>query len=144
MSAQLDEKDMKIIEILMGNARASYSEIAKALGVSDVAVIKRVRKLEQQGIIKKYTILVDPKKLGYEAVSITGVDVDPEYLFKTVSILKEKDYVKYLALTSGDHQIIATIWARTRDELARILDEISRMPGVKRVCPAVILDVVKE
>ncbi|WFO74953.1 Lrp/AsnC family transcriptional regulator [Desulfurococcaceae archaeon MEX13E-LK6-19] len=144
MPVQLDEKDMKIIEILMSNARSSYSEIAKVLGVSDVAIIKRVRKLEQQGIIKKYTILVDPKKLGYEAVSITGVDVNPEYLFKTVSILKEKDYVKYLALTSGDHQIIATIWAKTRDELAQILDEISKMPGVKRVCPAVILDVVKE
>jgi len=140
----IDEKDLKIIEILMNNSRASYSEIAKVLGVSDVAVIKRIRKLEQQGVIKKYTVIVDPKKLGYEVVSITGIDVEPEYLFKIVSFLEKKDYVKYLALTSGDHQIIATIWARTREELEKILDEIMKTSGVKRVCPAVILDVVKE
>lgn len=140
----IDEKDLKIIEMLMNNSRASYSEIAKALGVSDVAVIKRIRRLEQQGVIKKYTVIVDPKKLGYEVVSITGIDVEPEYLFKIVSFLEKKDYVKYLVLTSGDHQIIATIWAKTREELEKILDEITRTSGVKRVCPAVVLDVVKE
>lgn len=140
----LDEKDLKIIETLLSNARASYSEMAKKLDVSDVAVIKRVKKLEQQGVIKKYTVLVDPRRLGFEAISITGVDVNPEHLFKVVQRLREKDDVKYLALTSGDHQIIATIWAKSREELAKILDEISKIQGVERVCPAVVLDVVKE
>ena len=140
----IDEKDEKILEILKGNARASYTEIARSLGISDVAVIKRIRKLEQAGIIKKYTIIVDPKKLGYNAVSITGVDVEPEHMFKVLSFLREKEYVKYLALTSGDHSIIAIIWAKDSNELARIHDEISSLPGVKRVCPAIILDVVKE
>jgi len=140
----IDEKDKKILEILKGNARASYTEIARSLGISDVAVIKRIRKLEQAGIIKKYTIIVDPKKLGYNAVSITGVDVEPEHMFKVLSFLREKEYVKYLALTSGDHSIIAIIWAKDSNELARIHDEISSLPGVKRVCPAIILDVVKE
>lgn len=140
----IDEKDEKILEILKSNARASYTEIARSLGISDVAVIKRIRKLEQAGIIKKYTIIVDPKKLGYNAVSITGVDVEPEHMFKVLSFLREKEYVKYLALTSGDHSIIAIIWAKDSNELARIHDEISSLPGVKRVCPAIILDVVKE
>jgi len=72
----IDEKDLKILEILRKNSRTPYSEIAKIVGISDVAVIKRIRKLEQLGLIRKYTIIIDPKKLGYNAVSITGIDVE--------------------------------------------------------------------
>lgn len=140
----IDEKDRKILEILRNNARISYSEIARILNISDVAVIKRIRKLEQLGVIKKYTVVVNPEKLGYSSISITGIDVEPEYIFKIISILKEKDYVKYLALTSGDHSIIAIIWAVNSDELAKIHEELMKLPGIKRVCPAVILEVIKE
>ena len=140
----LDEKDREIIKMLKENARASYTEMAKRLGMSDVGVMKRVKRLEQIGVIKKYTIVLDPAKLGYKAVSITGLDADPEHLFKIIDDLKKREHIRYLALTSGDHTIIAVIWARDRDELAKIHDELSSMPGVRRVCPAIILDVVKE
>ncbi len=96
------------------------------------------------GVIRKYTVIVDPKKLGYKVVSITGIDVEPEYMFNIINRLKEKDYIVYLAITSGDHAIITIIWARDSDEMARIHEEISSMPGVKRVCPAILLDIIKE
>ena len=144
MPQTLDEKDKKIVEILLQNARTSYSDISRALGISDVAVIKRFKRLEQLGVIRKYTINVDPKKLGYNAISITGLDVEPESLFAVMSLLEKKDYIKYLALTSGDHQIMSLIWASGSEELAQIHDELSKLPGVKRVCPAIIIDVIKE
>ncbi|MCD6488065.1 MAG: Lrp/AsnC family transcriptional regulator [Desulfurococcales archaeon] len=140
----LDQKDLKILEILCRNARTTYSEIAKAIGVSDVAVIKRIKKLEQAGVIKKYTVILDPRKLGYKSVSITGINTEPEYLFSVLSYLKEKDYVKYIALTSGDHSIMTIIWARDGDEMARIHEEISKLPGVTKVCPSMVLEVLKE
>ena len=140
----LDEKDLKIIEHLMRCSRTATSEIARSLGLSDVAVIKRLRKLEQRGVIKKYTVVVDPKKLGYNFVSITGLDIEPDKLLEVVNLLKGKDYVKYLAITSGDHTVMATIWARDNDEFTRIINELQSLPGVKRVCPAVIVDVIKE
>jgi len=49
--------------MLLENGRISYSEIAKAIGLSDVAVIKRIRKLKQMGVIRKYTVVIDPKNL---------------------------------------------------------------------------------
>jgi len=140
----LDDKDKQIIEMLRKNARISYTEIARRLGLSDVAVLKRVRKLEQAGIIKRYTIVLDPKKLGYNTISITGLDVEPENLFKVLEYLKEKEYVRYLAITSGDHSIITIIWARDSVEMANIHDKLAKLPGVKRVCPAIVLDVLKE
>ena len=140
----LDEKDMKILKILAKNARIPYSEIARIVELSDVAVIKRVRRLEQSGIIKGYTLIIDPKKLGFNSISITGIDVEPEHLFDVINELKSMDNVKYIALTTGDHSIIITVWARSGEEMAMIHDRISKIPGVKRVCPAIILDVFKD
>lgn len=101
----LDEIDLKIIKELTENARKPFRQIALKLGLSDVAVIKRVRKLEAQGVIRRYVPIVNPASLGYNKVSYTGVNVKPEKLFEVVSKLKEKEYVKYLAITSGDHEI---------------------------------------
>jgi len=140
----IDEKDLKIIKLLQENSRIPYTELAKKVGISDVAVIKRIKKLEKQGVIKKYTIVIDPKKLGYNSVSIVGINVKPEYLFPVISHLKEKNYVKYLALSSGDHTLMAIIWARNGSKLAKIHNEISKLPGVTKVCPSIILDVIKE
>ncbi len=139
----IDEKDRMIIELLSKNARMSYSEIARRLGMSDVAVIKRIKKLEQMGVIRGYTVLVDPRKMGYNAVSITGITLNPDKMFKALSELKKNPAVKFLAITSGDHPAIALIWARDEEELARIHEAILQIDGVERVWPAIILDVIK-
>lgn len=144
MSPVLDDKDLMILRVLAENARSPYTEIAKRVGLSDVAVIKRIRKLEHVGIIKRYTIEIDPSKLGFRSVSVTGVDVEPEHLFDVISRLKTMSEVKYLAMTSGDHSIIAIVWGKDAEDLARIHEEISRMPGVRRVCPSVVLEVFKD
>ncbi len=143
-SAVLDERDLVIIRELVRNSRVSYTELAKKLGISDVAVIKRVRRLEQLGVIKRYTVEVNPAALGYRVVSYTGVDVEPQHLLEVARVLREKPYVKRLSLTSGDHDLIAVIWARDSEELRRIHEEISRLPGVKRICPAIVLEELKD
>ena len=143
-SGALDERDRRILEELSRNARVSYTELAKRLGISDVAVIKRIRRLEQQGVIKRYTVEVNPRSLGYRVVSYTGIDVEPEHLLDVAEELRKKPYVKRLSITSGDHDIMAVIWARDSEDLRRIHEEISRLPGVKRICPAIVLEELKD
>jgi Lrp/AsnC family transcriptional regulator for asnA, asnC and gidA len=140
----VDEIDLKIIEKLAENARATYSEIASEVGLSDVAVMKRIRKLEQEGVIRKYTVIVDPAKLGFSKVSLTGINVAPDKLFDVVEELKKRDYVKQLLVTSGDHSLIALVFARSSEEMIRIHDEISRIDGVLKVYPAIVSDIVKD
>lgn len=139
----IDEKDLLILNILSQNARATYTDLAKHANLSDVAVIKRVKKLENK-IIKRYTIEIDPRSLGYKVVSVTGVDVDPDKLFFVVDNLKLKEYVKGLWLASGDHTILAVIWARDENEISQIHKEIMNMEGVKKVCPTLILKTIKD
>ena len=140
----VDEIDLKIIEKLAVNARATYSEIASEVGLSDVAVMKRIRKLEQEGVIRKYTVIVDQAKLGFSKVSLTGINVDPAKLFDVIEELKKRDYVKQLLVTSGDHSLITLIFAKSSEEMMRIHDEISRIDGVLKVYPAIVSDIVKD
>ncbi len=139
----LDEKDHKIIEALAKNARIAITEIAKMLNLTDVAIRKRLRKLEKNGVIEKYTVLVNPKKLGYNCVAIIGVDVEPEHLLNVAWTLAEREYTRFVALTAGEHMIIAEIWSKDNKELNKILEDIGRNNGVKRVCPSLVLDVLK-
>ncbi len=140
----VDEKDLKIIEMLLANSRTSFTDIAKEIGITDVAVRKRVARLEKRGIIRKYTVLVSPKALGYNSISLTGIDTTPEDLFRVLDFLRSKSYARRIYLTSGDHMIMVEIWARDCEEMQAILKEIKGLNGVQRVCPAVVSDVIKE
>ena len=60
----LDELDQKIVQLLIENARMSYSELGEKTGISRVAVKMRVQALEQRGVIEQYTAIVNPQKLS--------------------------------------------------------------------------------
>ncbi|WP_281175709.1 HTH-type transcriptional regulator LrpA [Palaeococcus ferrophilus] len=140
----MDERDRVILDMLTKDARTPFTEIAKVLGISETAVRKRVKSLEERGVLKKYTIEADPGKLGYNLVSITGVDTVPEKIFDVATKLKEFEFVRSLYLTSGDHMIMAEVWARDGEDLADIIsNKIGRLEGVTKVCPAIILEKLK-
>lgn len=140
----LDERDRVIIEMLTKDARTPFTEIAKVLGISETAVRKRVRALEEAGVIKQYTIVIDPSKLGYNLVSLTGVDTLPEKIFEVAQKLKEFEFVRNVYLTSGDHMIMTEIWAKDGEDLSDIIsNKIGKIEGVTKVCPAIILERLK-
>jgi len=138
----VDERDKKILEMLMRNARIPKVRIAEELGVTEAAVRKRISKLEEGGIILGYRAVVDFKKSEMVA-SLTGVDVEPESLWRVIRGLREIENVSSLWLTTGDHALMMEIFASSTEELSKIHDEISEIPGVLRVCPSIILEVLK-
>jgi Lrp/AsnC family transcriptional regulator for asnA, asnC and gidA len=141
----LDEKDMKILEILRENARTPLTDIATTLGVSESTIRKRVRALEDRGVIKRYTIVVDPAKLGYNSVSFVGLDVEPTHFLDVAIKMTEFPEVRFVATSTGDHMIMTEIWLKDGRELGKfIAEKIGRLEGVQRVCPAVILEKLKD
>lgn len=141
----VDEKDLQIIDALRRNARAPFTEIAKRLGISEAAVRNRVKALEKESVIRKFTVLLDPSKLGYQTVALVGADVDPDRLLEAAKSLAEITSIKNMALTTGDHMVMMEIWAKNGKELTDILTkQVGEIPGVKRVCPAIVLERIKE
>jgi len=141
----MNENDRKIVEMLMENARASFTDIANELGVSESTVRKRVKYLEENGIIKKYTAVVDPAKLGYKTITILGLDVEPSRFLEAADAMSNIEEVKWVATTTGDHMIMTEIWTHDGKELGALISEkIGQIEGVHRICPAIILEMVKD
>lgn len=140
----MDEKDIKIIEILEENARVPFTTIAKKVNLSEGAVRKRVEALEREGIIRKYVAILDPKKLGYSTITILGLDVDPTKLLDVAKEIARMDEAKMVCLSTGDHMVMVEIWARDGRELSEILsNKIGKIEGVRRLCPAILLEKIK-
>ncbi len=140
----MDKKDLKIIELLQENSRISYTEIARILGVTETTVRKRIAELERREIIKKYTIEIDPEKLGYKNVTILGMDVEPKYLLEAAKKLAELEEAKWVATSTGDHMIMAEIWTKNGEELFNLITKkISKIKGVRDLCPAIIMERIK-
>ena len=135
---------MKILNILMKDGRKPYTEIAKELGTSESSIRKRVRKMEEEGIIKGYKVEVEPSKIGYGVVALTGFDTNPEDFLTVANKLCEFDEIKKVWTSTGDHMIMTEIWARDGRELSEILfNKVGKIEGIKKVCPAIILEQLK-
>ncbi len=140
----MDGRDLEIIKALQADARAPFLGLAKKLRISESAVRKRVKKLEREGVIERYTAVINPSKLGYNSVAIVGLDVVPDKYLAIVESLAKLDEAKGVTTSTGDHMIMAEVWARDNRELTDIiLQKICKLEGVTRVCPAIVLERIK-
>lgn len=141
----LDEIDTRILELLEEDARRSFTEMAEKLKVSESSIRKRVSALQKEGVIKKFTIKVDHAKLGLNTVAIVGIDVDSDKMLEIAQELCDFKEVKCVATSSGDHMIMLEIWAKNGKELNKLIaEEIGRIEGVRQICPALILEKLKD
>ncbi len=138
---RISELDM--IKLLRKNARMSFVDIAKKLNVTEAAVRKKMKSLESRGVIKGYTVLSDPKKLGYNIDAIIGLDSMPEELVHVVKKLKKMKEILNLYMSSGDHMVMMECWFKDNEELSNFIMELEKIHGVTKVCPATILEKIK-
>jgi len=140
---RISEKDITIINFLMRDARMPYTEIARRLGVTEAAVRKRVKKLEEEGIIRGYQAQVDAKKIGYKIVAEIGFDIEPERYVRVIDEIKEWPEVKRMKSTTGDHMIMIECWFHDSDEMVQFVRKLESIEGVQRVCPAILVEEIK-
>jgi Lrp/AsnC family transcriptional regulator for asnA, asnC and gidA len=140
----VDQLDMKIIELLQADASLSFTEIARKLRLNESTIRKRVLGLQEEGVVKKFTIVVEPSKIGYNTVAIVGVDVDPPKLLEVAQKLCEIKEIRYVATSTGDHMIMVETWTKDGKELSQIISQkMGTIEGVKKICPSIILEKLK-
>jgi Lrp/AsnC family transcriptional regulator for asnA, asnC and gidA len=143
--SNLDEIDTKILELLEEDARRSFTEMAEKLKISESSIRKRVSALQKEGVIKKFTIKVDHAKLGLNTAAIVGIDVDSDKMLEIAQELCDFKDVKCVATSSGDHMIMLEVWAKNGKELNNLISEkIGKIDGVRQICPALILEKLKD
>ncbi|MDD5702403.1 MAG: Lrp/AsnC family transcriptional regulator [Dehalococcoidales bacterium] len=139
----LDEFDLKLIQALQKNGRASYVELAESLGVVEGTVRKRVNALQKSKIIK---ISAEPnlRVLGYNFISVVGMQVNMSDLKKISASLAKKPNICYLAFVTGRYDLLSIIISRSTEELAQIIEnDISTIPGILRTETFINLNIVK-
>jgi Lrp/AsnC family transcriptional regulator for asnA, asnC and gidA len=142
--AEIDELDLKILKLLEEDGRLAFMDIAKKLRLSESTIRKRIQALKDNGVIKRFTVEIDPAKIGLNTVAIVGIDVDPPKLLEVAQKLCEFKEIRCVATSTGDHMIMTEIWTKDGRELTRLISEkIGPIEGVKKICPAIILEKLK-
>lgn len=115
----LDDLDWKILRALKENARQTYTEIGHSLGVAHSTVYERVKQMEKQGIIRKYTVVVDPEKAKLrQIIAIMTLFTDPKESENVATKLTEFDEVLEVSTSlSEELSIIARVVAEDQEKL---------------------------
>ena len=110
---ELDNKDMKILETLRDHGNWSYKQISWHTGIPTTTVHSRVKKLEQSGVIVKYTVKVNHVRMGKELMAYILIRADFKHIGELVKYLRQsasRQVVHGFSFVTGDYDIIA--WAR--------------------------------
>jgi Lrp/AsnC family transcriptional regulator for asnA, asnC and gidA len=135
--------NLELLRMLQENSRVPFVKLARHLGVSETAVRKRVKKLEKDGVIRKFTVEIDPKKIGLETRALIGLDTKPEKYMTTIDRLKGMKDILCLYSSSGDHMICMECWFEDSKKLGNFLKSLKKIEGVTRICPAIMLEKIK-
>jgi len=138
----LTEKDEELLSILRCNARASISDIARATGVSRTAIQNRLNKLENNGVIKAYSVVLGSEYTNQLISANVSLKVNPN-LRKNIGIsLRKIHQISHIYSISGEYDLLVTIEAQTLEKLNSILNLVCSLEGVERTNSSIILDTI--
>ncbi len=141
---KLDKVDVVILKHLVRDGRSSNTEIAKSIGVSDVAIKKRIDSLKNRKILKSITALIDYSVLGFESPVFLFFKTLPEKTREILNKLIQLDYIQEAFLTSGEYSIIAKAIFKKNSDLVKILSDFESMPGITELKQSLIISQEKD
>jgi DNA-binding Lrp family transcriptional regulator len=140
----IDLMDLLILNVLQEDSRLSFNKIALQLGISVGTAFNHVKKLEHEGIIKSYTIVVDAAKMGFNLTALILVQAIGGHLAELESDISKEPCVVAVYDITGDYDAALITKFRDRAELNIFIKTLLATPHVKRTVTSVVLDVVKE
>ena len=141
----MDEVDQKIVQLLIKNARMSYSDIGQQVGISRVAVKSRIKALEEKGVIEEYTAIINPQKISGAVSCYFEIELSPEHFEAAVNILRENPIITQIYRVTGQCRLHVHAVASSNEEmdnlLARVIDPL---PGLLSCSCNIILSRIKD
>lgn len=119
----LDEAGLVILRALQDNARISFAELGRKVGLSGPAITDRVRKMEDAGIIMGYHAKVNPAKLGFEVTAYVRLRVSRENFQRVIALARDVREVRECHRASGEDDFLMKVIAPSREQLNRVFDQ---------------------
>jgi DNA-binding Lrp family transcriptional regulator len=141
---ELNETDKKILKNLLEDARFSSRQIAKNVGVSVGTVLSRIKKMEDMGIIKGYSAILDHEKLGYELTVVTEITVSKGRLVEMENEIAKNPNVCGVYDVTGLTDAVIIAKFKSRENLGKFTKNLLALPYIERTNTHVVLTTVKE
>ena len=140
----LDEIDRKLIQALMNNSRASMRQLAAELDVALGTIGNRLKKLEQDEIIKGYNVILDPSKVGWEMTVIVGLRITKGNMIEVQKRIAEDHRVFLVYDVTGVYDSFVVAKVQDTDDLNDLTKGVLTSEGIERSLTHVVLNTVKE
>jgi len=129
----MDEKDSKILETLKEDGRASYTQIAEELDVSEGTIRNRVRNMQEEGVIEKFTVETDQENVSAVVLAKLSTSSMPGKIIK--------DFPTGLKIyeVTGEHDLVINIGREDMEEINNVVDEIRNIEGVSETLTKSVL-----
>ena len=146
--AQLDAIDVSILEALQGNGRLSNLELSQQVHLSPSACLRRVKQLEESGVIAGYVALLNPKAVGAHGTSFTIVNLETlggHALENFEQAVRDELRILDCYYVAGSNDYLIRFAYRDAEDLERFhTDVLMRLPGVARSNSMLVLRTVKK
>ncbi|MBN3524774.1 Lrp/AsnC family transcriptional regulator [Paenibacillus apiarius] len=133
-ASSLDEIDKTILSLLHENSRISYTDLAKEVNLSRVAVQARVNALMEEGVLEKFTIVINPEKIGIGVSAFFNVEVEPKFLMQAADELAGEPCVTSLYHMTGPSKLhMHGLFATNREMEQFLKEKLYVLPGIMSV-----------
>ena len=138
---QTDEMDARIISALGADGRRSYAEVGAEVGLSTAAVHERVKKMLDKGVIRRFSISVDPERVGLNFTAFVAIRNDGGIHCRDVAPrLRAMPQVEELHSVAGEYDFLAKIRTTHARALEDVIYQIKAIEGVARTTSTVVLN----
>jgi Lrp/AsnC family transcriptional regulator for asnA, asnC and gidA len=142
--SEMDETDLAILHSLVKNGRITLSKMSEDIDVPDATISHRLKRLERE-VIKGYTVILDPEKVGLEMTAIIIIQTETEKHGAVKYALSNLDEVSEVYSVSGEYDLLIKLWAHNMEELNQIInDKIRSIDGVDDLTEMIVMERVKE
>lgn len=140
----MDDIDLAILSCLNENARMKASDISKRVNLSVSAVIERIKKMENNKTIEKYTVTLNQKKLGNELLALMEVSLEhPKYYDDFAEMVRKNVNIQSCFYLTGEFDFMLKIYTDSSDSLEKIHRNIKSLQGVQSTKTHFVLKTVK-
>jgi len=140
----VDETDVKILTVLISDARLSSRQISKKSGVSIGTVLTRMKKMEKEGVVRGYSAIVDHEKLGYQLTALAEITVSKGRLLEVENEIARMPNVCCVYDVTGLTDAFVLAKFKSREELSSFAKRLLALPFVERTNTHVVLTTIKE
>lgn len=140
----IDNIDLKILSHLQKDSSISNASIAKEIGMTPSAAFERVKKLEEKGVIKGYSLQLDPKQLDFSLLAFVFVQTDEKLGNESCDGLMQIPEVQEVHNVAGEDCYLVKVRTKDTESLSLLIRKILSIPLVRSTRTTVVLETKKE